>query len=146
MNWGWKITLVYSLFVVGILTLVFKARSEKVDLVATDYYAQELAYSKRIEAQRNASTMSERPVVRQDANQLLVELPASCEHLTNGNIHVYCPSNASLDQHLPLTNAAAQVFGLSELPTGIYLIKLSFEIDSKPYFIEQVLEWKLQAT
>ena len=142
MNWGWKITLVYSLFVVGILTLVFKARSEKVDLVATDYYAQELAYSKRIEAQRNASAMSERPVFRQDANHLVVELPASCEHLTNGNVHLYCPSNASLDQHLPLTNDTVQAFELNELPTSIYLIKLSFELDSKPYFIEQALEWK----
>lgn len=142
MNWGWKLTLVYSLFVVGILTLVFKARSEKVDLVATDYYAQELAYSRRIEAQRNASAMSERPVIRQDSNHLVVELPASCEHLTNGNVHLYCPSNASLDQHLPLTNNTTQVFELNELPTSIYLIKLSFELDSKPYFIEQALEWK----
>lgn len=142
MNWGWKLTLVYSLFVVGILTLVFKARSEKVDLVASDYYAQELAYSRRIEAQRNASAMSERPIIRQDSNHLVVELPASCEHLTNGNVHLYCPSNASLDQHLPLTNDTAQVFELNELPTSIYLIKLSFELDSKPYFIEQALEWK----
>ena len=79
MNWGWKITLVYSLFVVGILTLVFKARSEKVDLVATDYYAQELAFGKRIEAQRNAGELSERPVIRQDSYDLVLNclLPAN---------------------------------------------------------------------
>jgi len=41
MNWGLKITLLYVGFVAMILTLVFKASGEKVDLVTKDYYAQE---------------------------------------------------------------------------------------------------------
>jgi hypothetical protein len=142
MNWGWKLTLVYSLFVAGILTLVFKARSEKVDLVATDYYAQELAYSQRLEAQRNASLLQVKPKAFQQEDNLIVEIPVACESLTNGNIHVYCPADAALDQKLLLTNDTLQSFPVESLTPGIYLIKFSFQLNEKPYYIEQAIEWK----
>jgi hypothetical protein len=136
MNWGWKLTLVYSLFVAGILTLVFKARSEKVDLVATDYYAQELAYSQRLEA------LQVKPKAFQQEDTLIVEVPVACESLTNGSLHVYCPADASLDQKLLLTNDTLQSFPVESLTRGIYLIKFSFHLNEKPYYIEQAIEWK----
>jgi hypothetical protein len=142
MNWGWKLTLVYSLFVVGILTLVFKARSEKVDLVATDYYAQELAYSQRLEAQRNAAMLEFKPGASQHEDNLVIQVPATCKSLTNGSIHVYCPADARLDQKLVLTNDTLQSFPLESLTPGIYLIKFSFNLNEEPYFLEQAIEWK----
>ena len=42
MNWGYKIVLVYIVFITGIVTLVYKSSAQNQDLVVNDYYEQEL--------------------------------------------------------------------------------------------------------
>ena len=49
MNWGYKILLVYLIFILGILFMVFKSSTQKTDLVTTDYYAKELKYQEKID-------------------------------------------------------------------------------------------------
>ena len=50
MNWGYKILLVFAVFVAGILFLVYKSSNQKMDLVTTDYYEKELKYQQKIDA------------------------------------------------------------------------------------------------
>ena len=49
MNWGYKILMVYVIFIAGILLLVFKSSSQNQDLVTEDYYEQELKYQQKID-------------------------------------------------------------------------------------------------
>jgi hypothetical protein len=142
MNWGWKITAVYVTFVIGILTLVFKARSERVDLVSTDYYAQELAYSQRLEAQRNAATLSAVPsaVLNDDGVDIL--LPSECFTATELKLHVYCPSNAAHDRIYTLEPKPRQQLSTSEWMNGTYIMKWSFRIGDKNYYYEQAIDKK----
>ena len=58
MNWGYKILLVYAVFIAGILFLVYKASSQKMDLVTPDYYEQELKYQSQINATERANALS----------------------------------------------------------------------------------------
>ena len=51
MNWGYKILFVYIAFIAGILLMVFKSSTQKRDLVTADYYAKELKYQERIDAE-----------------------------------------------------------------------------------------------
>jgi len=53
MNWGIKITILYIGFVILISSLVFISATNKSELVAKDYYAQELKYQDRIDALNN---------------------------------------------------------------------------------------------
>ena len=43
-NWGWRIVILYSGFVLLILFLVYKTTTVNDDLVTTDYYAKELKF------------------------------------------------------------------------------------------------------
>jgi hypothetical protein len=142
MNWGWKITTVYVTFVIGILTLVFKARSERVDLVSTDYYAQELAYSQRLEAQRNAATLSALPSAVLNDDGLDILLPLECSAATEIKLHVYCPSNAAHDRIYTLEPKHQQQLSTSDWMIGIYIIKWSFRIGDKNYYYEQAIDKK----
>ena len=142
MSWGWKITTVYVTFVIGILTLVFKARSERVDLVSTDYYAQELAYSQRLEAQRNAATLSAFPSAVLNDDGLDILLPAECFTATELKLHVYCPSNAANDRLYTLEPKPRQQLSTSDLMIGIYIIKWSFRIGDKSFYYEQAIDKK----
>ena len=50
MNWGYKILIVYIVFIAGIVTLVYKSSVQNQDLVVNDYYDQELKYQDKIDA------------------------------------------------------------------------------------------------
>jgi hypothetical protein len=142
MSWGWKITTVYVTFVIGILTLVFKARSERVDLVSTDYYAQELAYSQRLEAQRNTATLSAVPYAVLNDDGVDIMLPSECFAATELKLHVYCPSNAANDRIYTLEPKPRQQLSTSEWMNGIYIMKWSFRIGDKNYYYEQAIDKK----
>ena len=58
-NWGYKIVLVYSVFVAGILYLVVQSSRQQMDLVTDDYYAQEIRYQEKIDQSKRASALSE---------------------------------------------------------------------------------------
>ena len=140
MHWGWKITAVYITFVIGILTLVFKSSSERVDLVSKDYYAQELAYSKRLEAQRNMSLLSSPPSVKVVETNLLLSLPVECAQDCNCSIHLYCPANAANDRYFEFPGAQEITIPFGDIVQSIYVIKLTFTIGNKDYYFEQAIE------
>ncbi|MFN5620305.1 MAG: FixH family protein [Flavobacteriales bacterium] len=141
MNWGWKITAVYITFVVGMLTLVFKASSERVDLVSKDYYAQELAYSERLAAQRNITTLSSKPTITLTAGELNITFPDECRAAQACKIELYCPANAANDKQFDVVASAALSIPLNEMAKGIYIAKLSFTIGDQAYYMEQAIEY-----
>ena len=58
MNFGGKIVILYLSFVGLILTLVFMSYGQKVELVSTDYYAQEINFQQKINATNNEKSLS----------------------------------------------------------------------------------------
>jgi hypothetical protein len=59
MNWGYKILFVYAIFITGILFMVFKSATQKMDLVTPDYYAKELKYQEKIDESNRVNALSE---------------------------------------------------------------------------------------
>jgi hypothetical protein len=141
MNWGYKIALVYILFAAGILTLVFKAKSEKVELVSQDYYAQEVAYQKKLDALNNASALSSRVEVIQTEEGIEIRLPKECASLTDGSIALYRPSDSSLDKTvaLSLDSDAVQTISRKELNSGLYTFKVEWNFAGKTCYAENAL-------
>ena len=58
MNWGYKILMVYILFVAGIMVMVFMSSTQNTDLVTTDYYEKELVYQQKIDQISRTSALS----------------------------------------------------------------------------------------
>ena len=59
MSWGWKIVVLYGLFVMMTLSMVFYFMGHDVDLVAKDYYRQEIEYQDQIDKIENARSLKE---------------------------------------------------------------------------------------
>ncbi len=55
MGWGWRITILYSSFVVFMIGMAVMAFRQDFDLVSDDYYEEEIAYQGRIDQMTNAS-------------------------------------------------------------------------------------------
>jgi hypothetical protein len=134
-NWGTKIFLVYSGFVVFMLVFVFLCTRQQFDLVAPDYYAQELKYQDVIDGKNNANLLAKGISLSASNDTILVHLPVE-ELRGGGEIYFYRPDNASLDFKMKFVNNAIIAIPTSKLAKGTYNVKATWTNDSKPYFHE----------
>jgi len=135
MNWGVGIVIVYILFVVGMLTLVFKSRSQKIDLVTENYYQQELAYQEEIDAKQRVEDSGCMPVIHKISNQYQIEIPDSKGSAIQGDLLAYCPSNKKGDRliSLPKTDDGGWLLDLEHLEASQYLLKLHWSKEGEIY-------------
>jgi len=75
-NWGYRIFIVYALFVIGILVLSYKSSQQKFDLVQQDYYGAELKYQTVIDAASRANALRGELKLTLKESKLLIQLPA----------------------------------------------------------------------
>lgn len=138
-SWGYKIAFVYIAFVAGIGFLVYKATSEKFDLVIKDYYEQELKYQQVIDQADNASKLSSPVKIKKTEYGLLIKMPDEMNGKNKKvDFYLYCPSDAKKDFRKIMEMIEAE-FSTS-LPTGLkgnFEIKLSWKADNKSYYHEE---------
>ena len=135
MNWGVGIAIVYILFVLGMLTLVFKSRSQKIDLVTENYYQQELAYQEEIDAKQRVEDSGCMPVIQKVSNQYQIQIPGSKGNPIQGSLLAYCPSNKKADRLISLkpTNDGQWLLDLESLSTSQYILKLHWSKGGEIY-------------
>ena len=140
MNWGYKILFVYAVFVSGIMFLVFKSSSQRVDLVTTDYYAKELKYQQKIDAMNMVQKLSDTVRYEQNDGKLIIEFPKDFSGVkVTGDVVLYCPSDENKD--------IKQNFSVKDNPVvmpvrgdkGLYELQLSWEANNTSYYFEKKL-------
>lgn len=138
MNWGKAIVVVLILFALLILQFVYRAFQSEVNLVAADYYKQELAYDSHYEKLKNTQLMKSNLNVEFDTlkHTLGFFFPTP---VSKGSIHFYRPSDSKIDVKVPIGPfpGGKKEVDLSELKRGIWTVKVEW-LDSlqKPYFFE----------
>ncbi len=143
-HWGHGIALFFSSFVVFMLSMVYLCSQQTFDLVAEDYYEQELRYETRIQARQNAAALSTVPQIFWQAEALILSFSAAEFSDLRGEIYAFSPASRSRDRRLPLALDAQgqQTVSTSDWAAGAYDVQISFESGGKAYFIEQRLEIK----
>lgn len=140
MNWGFRIILLYASFVALILTLVFKANGEKIELVTQDYYAQELIHTQKMNAVERGLTVKDQVKIQVEKDVISISFPESFKE-KNGAIDFYRPSDSSLDKHFDLTidSNNLQQISTSAWKMGYYAIKIQWESDGQAHLIEDTI-------
>lgn len=138
-SWGYKIAFVYVTFAAGIGALVFKASSEKFDLVTKDYYDQELKYQQVIDQSANAAKLSAPVTVEKTEDGLKINFPAEIKDKSKTiDFYLYCPSDAKKDFRKTIEVSGDEF--TTALPAGIkgmYELKLTWQADHLKYYHEQ---------
>ena len=136
MNWGTRIVILYAGFVIMILVLVFRSGRENTDLVADDYYTQELQYQDHIDGQQELINSGLAPVVGLKNGKVLVQLPDELSGVgVKGTISFYRPDDKSKDR-IYAAAAGELIFPVSDFSTGNYSVKMSWENGGKYYYNE----------
>lgn len=139
MNWGKSIVLAFALFIAFILWLVIRTVRQDVDLIADDYYAQELQYQDKINAMQNIQPYLDSIIVKRTNDQLQFRFPKPLLAGADGEIYFYRPSSIELDKRFALQadTSGIQNINVSQLSTGKYLIKISWTSGGNAYYFEQ---------
>lgn len=141
MNWGYKILVVYIVFVLGILFMVFKSSTQKTDLVTTDYYAKELKYQQKIDEINRVTALSAPVKYEIKNNELIIVFPKdfSGKQLI-GEAVLYCPSDENKDVKKNFSVLDAPVImPVPSVTKGMYELHLSWQDGTVTYYFEKKL-------
>lgn len=140
-NWGYKILLVYLVFVAGILYLVLQSSRQTVDLVTPDYYAQELKYQEKIDQRKRAEALSGPIRYQLAGQQLQVSFPRECSGKSiGGELLLYYPANSSKDVHAPInTSNNTMTINLPKDSHGMHILQVSWTMEGVSYYFEENL-------
>ena len=142
MNWGYRIALLYTGFAVFMLTMVSLTFQYKVNLVAKDYYKQEMAYQDEIDKMNNVNQMTIKPEIKYNAETQMLDLHIATTK-AEGEIHFFRPADSQEDFKLPLLlQNQLQSIPCQEMPKGLWRLKINWQSEGKSYYIEEKIEVK----
>jgi hypothetical protein len=139
-SWGIRILLLYLGFVALIVTMVSMSMNQKIDLVAKDYYAREIAYQSKLD-KMNRSRALTRPVSwKLEKDMLQVQFPAEVKMPVSGMLFLYCPADANSDFKTTFNSVMNEaVIDISGARAGRYELQLDWQSGSETYFDEGVI-------
>lgn len=140
-NWGYKIMLIYAVFVLGILTMVFLTAKENRDLVSENYYAEEIAYQKLIDQSAKTAALSAPVELIASASQLIIQLPKEFNGLqANGDWTLYYAADKARDIAGNIdTEIGKYSIAVPNGATGQYLFKMHWKAGNKEYYFEKTI-------
>ncbi|MCF8277644.1 MAG: FixH family protein [Flavobacteriales bacterium] len=134
MGWGKGIALSYIGFVIFMLGLVYLAVNQDFDLVADDYYEQEIAYQGRIDELTNALDDNQKVVVSNVGDAVQLVFPSKA---TDVKIHFFRPSDDTMDFKVEEASVDSELnVAHSQFTKGKYLVKVQWLSNGKTYFQE----------
>jgi hypothetical protein len=139
MNWGKKLILGMSVFILFILVLSFImiSSSNNDALVETDYYEKGQSYNEEYNAKQNAIKDRVLPIVSPDSSAIRITFPAAVRY------RLLCrrASDAGLDTTFSGQLAAEQALILdkSALRSGPWTFRIDYTVNNRDYlFIQEV--------
>lgn len=106
-NWGTGIVLAFIGFISFIMYFVIRLNVDdgaNHELVTKDYYKEELAYQKKIDAEKNSNEYNAKLKLSKSAEGLIIEFPQKFEpEKITGKVSLYRPSNRQLDIDFPIS-------------------------------------------
>jgi hypothetical protein len=142
--WPLSIALFLVLFFLGTIGLVVMACCQRVDLVSKDYYEDEIRFQKQINTvERTQRLESNATAAYNPATQTVtISLPLhSSADMIKGQIQLYRPSSADLDQNydLKLDAKGLQTIDASRLREGLWRVKVSWTFSGEDFYFDKAL-------
>ena len=143
-NWGYKIALLYLGFVALIVSMVIMAMRQKVDLVAKNYYEQEIAYQKKIDKQNLSSALSVPLSWELKNNELSFKFPSQFKGKNIvSEIYFFRPSDERMDKIFTRSDSSLnQNIPTNNLAKGIYKMQINWKVNNGEYYNEGIINIK----
>jgi nitrogen fixation protein FixH len=145
-NWGTGIVLSFIGFIAFILFFVVRMSTDdraNHDLVTEEYYKEELAFQKEIDAGKRAKELTIKTTIERTSSGLLIQFP---EDMTpskiKGKVSLYRPSNKHLDFDLPISLSNAHLLIPDKrLLDGRWDISVHWTYDGESYLVKESINY-----
>lgn len=138
-NWGTGIVIAFVIFMVGTLSTAVYLMNQDVNLVADDYYDQEINYQQHIDRMERTSQLEEKQIIYFDGSTVKIIIPkVLVKKELSGEIYFYRPSDSNSDIKITFIpdTSGIQVIPVERLEKGYWRIKVSWLSNGKDYFSE----------
>lgn len=140
MNWGHKITIVISVFIISMLGMVYVASKQTNEMMDEKYYEKELAYQGVIDAKNNLASYTNSSIVSQNDSTIALSIPLQAvENYSNGTIDFLRIENKAKDIHLVLKtdSKGVQIINKKYFMKGWYKMRVRWQANGKEFFSEE---------
>ena len=139
--WPYAIGSYFAVVITCIAIFITWAVKQNMDLVRSDYYEQEILFQRHIDAAKRTMALGSQVALTLDAKAgvLMVRVPAThVTRVSHGNVHLYRPSNATLDRHIPFQPDAngQAVLPVHNLASGLWRIRAEWTAGGESYLLE----------
>jgi nitrogen fixation protein FixH len=139
--WPIGIIAFFALALVFLVTFVIWASRQREDLVAQNYYDNEVRFQKQLDQMNRTQPLASQVAVAYDAvlRNIVITLPAAQAANAVGQIKLYRPSDAALDRSVPLAvnSNGVQQLDAKSLPAGLWKIRVQWSVDGEEYFLDR---------
>ncbi len=139
-NWGTGIVIAMVLFMIFILSFVYKSLTPKYthELVSEDYYKDELLYQKEIDKLNNAVKLDTKINLSNSDNGINIKFPDNLEYQkVKGTISFQRYSNSNLDFIKSISmNSNQYLIPDSILISGKWIVKIDWNYEGKEYLFK----------
>jgi len=136
--WPITITVFFIVAFSGLVTFIVFATTQRVDLVRSDYYEEEVRFQQQLDRVNRTRQTAPEVKVAYDSGQhcITVHLPVAHATLASGTVHLYRPSDARLDQELPLKLAAdgSQRLDARQLRSGLWKVRVQWVVAGVEFY------------
>lgn len=140
MSWGYKILIVYIVFITMMLGMVYVASRQTNEMQDKNYYAKELVYQSVIDGKNNLNALSEKLSISNTSEMVTIKLPGDAiANITEGSVYFLRPSDEKSDVR---TKLIVDANGIQTIPSakfkkGLYTVQISWKSNGKIYYNEQ---------
>lgn len=140
--WPYAVIGVFVVFILATVGLIVLASSNRMELVASDYYEQELRYQRQMEKISRTRALGSKASIALDAGRKQIVIAVPAEHvsqLADGSIQLYRPSAAGLDRrvNLELTPEGRQLVDVSAMPHGLWKVRVQWKFGGDEFFLDE---------
>ncbi|OQX76018.1 MAG: hypothetical protein B6D61_09415 [Bacteroidetes bacterium 4484_249] len=139
-NWGTKLFIFTTMFMIFILVFVYLTTLQDRTLVEDEYYQHSLVFQEKINKINNSNALQEKVEIIEGPQHISITFqtffnPAEI----SGTIHFYRPSNIKGDVIIPieLDSTRQIVYPVKKLMRGRYIVKIDYKYKDKEFYQEK---------
>lgn len=138
-NFGHKIAIIYTLFAVGMASMLVMSMQFDHELVTENYYENELKYQGKKDAFGNMGEAPFQVLISKAGNDIHVQFEGlSPGHPPVGNLSLYKPDRAEYDEEHTLSlDDEGRMRVTPRAAQGRYKVSLRFEVDGVDYYVQK---------
>lgn len=140
----WPISIIafFSIAIIGCGTFITFCSRHPADLVAPDYYEQEVRYQGQMDRLQHAQQPATSAAITYDPATKVISIslpPQVAQAKPFGSIQLYRPSATDLDRQIKLAidDRGVQKVDASSLLPGLWKVRVSWSVEQEEFFLDQ---------